>query len=750
MYFAHSENKIGEKEVVIEHLLEVTKLCKEFSNQWGKGTEGEVAGLYHDLGKYTEAFQQVLIGACKVDHATPGAAAALFKYKLKGVAAALSIQGHHDGLQYGSIDTLVSDLKMKNTRSRAGKTYSTVDFSKLIEYLVYDYGNLPSYEDLESDYYDLYKKTYYIDAMLYVRMLFSALVDADYLATEAHFQGDENGKVYRDVAPLLNPDKALDMLFAYKRGLERESKADSKINRIRKELFDVCFNAGFFDKGIYTLTAPTGSGKTLAMMGFALNHAKVNKLRRIIIVLPFCNIIDQTAKTYKNIFDEIDQPSIILEDHSLVDYGADGDGERRLFSENWDSPIIITTTVKFFESLFSNQPSACRKLHNISNSIVIFDEAQTMPANLTLATLNALAVLNARFGCSIVFSTATQPAYEHLNDLIRDKTETQWAPKEIVPSELKLFERSKRVTTIWVDESMSLDSVADTIAIHDKILVIVNLRRHAKTLFDLVNDNSGSTYHISTNMCPSHRLDVLNEINRRLKNDLPCKVISTQCIEAGVDIDFPVVWRAMAPLDAIVQAAGRCNRNGRTDGQVYIFTPNNEEEKYPGNEYKWGAITVKSILRQKAIELWDTGIIKEYYKRYFDSINISDVNQQLYDAIKRLDFIDTARHYRWIPKRGINILVPYKNKIDLFNQLKEEAFENGFSKKWARNAREICVSIMVHDNSPIHDYITEVMVMKRGKAVERSGYYVLLNSDLYNSHSGLDLTAEGGEDFYMA
>ena len=158
MYFAHSENKIGEKEVVIEHLLEVTKLCKEFSNQWGKGTEGEVAGLYHDLGKYTEAFQQVLIGACKVDHATPGAAAALFKYKLKGVAAALSIQGHHDGLQYGSIDTLVSDLKMKNTRSRAGKTYSTVDFSKLIEYLVYDYAIYLVNEDLESDYYDLYKR----------------------------------------------------------------------------------------------------------------------------------------------------------------------------------------------------------------------------------------------------------------------------------------------------------------------------------------------------------------------------------------------------------------------------------------------------------------------------------------------------------------------------------------------------------------------------------------------------------------
>ncbi len=748
MYYAHSENKSGVWESVYEHLKEVSNISKQFASEWGCSVEGEVAGLFHDLGKYTDAFQDVLRGAIKVDHATPSAAAALYQYKFDGIASAIAIQGHHDGLQFGDRENLINELSMRNTRSKLGKTYSTRDFKQLIKHLLNDFGNIPSRDGFESAYPKLCKQGINITAMLYVRMLFSSLVDADYLATEAHFEGDESGKRYRTIAPKLCPDQALKKLLLYKKNIVRNSTADIKINQIRNDLFNACCDSAKLSKGIFTLSAPTGSGKTLAMLAFALYHAKANGHRRIIIVLPFLNIIEQIAKVYKGILDEKGDYSIILEDHSLSDYGGKEEGNYRLFSENWDSPIIITTTVKFFESLFSNHPSSCRKLHNIANSIIIFDEAQTMPANLTLPTLDALTALNKRFGCSIVFSTATQPAYECLNDFLKNRTEQQWNPIEIVPDTLNLFERSKRVEPVWLEDTMSFEDIANKISSEKQVLLIVNLRRHARHLFDRISATTDDTFHLSTNMCPSHRLDTLNQIKERLKKQLPCKVISTQCIEAGVDIDFPIVWRSIAPLEAIIQAAGRCNRNGNGQGFVYIFTPDSEEDKYPSNEYKWGAITVKSMLMDKEIDLCDTDAIKAYYRKYFNSIRIDEINPELNSAIKKLNFKDTANHYKWIPSRGINVLVPYKNKLKEFNLLKEEAFTKGFSRKWAHDARELCVNVMLSYNSPLCDYITEVMVIKKGKEKEGSGYYVLLNDNLYHDKYGIDLTNTGDEEFY--
>jgi CRISPR-associated endonuclease/helicase Cas3 len=748
MYYAHSENKSGEWESVYEHLNEVSRLSKQFANEWGCSLEGEIAGLFHDLGKYTDLFQTVLRGAIKIDHATPGAAAALYQYKLNGIASAIAIQGHHDGLQYGDLENLKNELSMRNTRSKLGKTYSSQNFKQLINHLLTDFKNIPDHNDLDSIYLKLCQRGINITAMLYVRMLFSALVDADYLATEAHFQGDKSGKKYRHTAPTLNPDKGIKNLLSYKKNIENNSTADSKINQIRNDLFNACCNSAKKPKGIFTLSAPTGSGKTLAMLAFALYHAKANGHRRIIIVLPFLNIIEQMARTYKEIFDEKRAPSIILEDHSLSDYDGNEEGNYRLFSENWDSPIIITTTVKFFESLFSNQPSSCRKLHNIANSIIIFDEAQTMPANLMIPTLNALTALNNRFGCSVVFSTATQPAYESLNDFLKNKCEIQWNPIEIIPDDLKLFERSRRVKPVWLRNTMPFEKIANDISSEKQVLVIVNLRRHARDLFDRVSATTDDTFHLSTNMCPSHRLDTLNQIRERLENQLPCKVISTQCIEAGVDIDFPIVWRSIAPLEAIIQAAGRCNRNGNNEGHVYIFNPDSEEDKYPGNEYKWGAITVKGMLMDQEIDLCDTGAIKTYYKKYFNSIRIDKINPNLNSAILKLNFKDTDKHYKWIPSRGINILVPYKNKLNKFNLLKDEAFTKGFSRRWAHDAQELCVNVMLKQDSPLHEYITEIMVIKGGKEEEGSKYYVLLNDSLYHDKYGIDLANTGDEGFF--
>jgi len=747
MFYAHSENKAGIWENVISHLIAVSKLCKEFASEWGCESEGEIAGLFHDIGKYTDAFQKVLSGEfCKIDHATPGAAALLCQYRADGVAAAIAAQGHHDGLQSGHLDSLRSALSMKENRNQFGKTYSSTAFKELLNILLSDYQSIPSVENINSGYPGLCEQGKHIPAMLYVRMLFSALVDADYLATEAHFEGDNMGMKYREKSPELNPDVAITKLLDYKSKLEKNSKASSEINQIRKDLFTACNSAAKYPKGIFTLSAPTGAGKTMAMLAFALNHAKLNNQKRIIIVLPFLNIIEQTASIYKEILCEDSNSGYLLEDHSLSELNDNA----RLFSENWDSPLIITTTVKFFESLFSNRPTDCRKLHNIANSVVIFDEAQTMPARLTLPTLNALTALSSRFGCTIAFSTATQPAYESLNCFFSEKAELEWKPTEIVPADLRLFERSKRVKPIWNEQAMTFDHVAKQIVNANQVLAIVNLRRHAQELYNKVSDicENADTYHISTYMCPAHRLDVLKQVREQLAEELPCRLISTQCVEAGVDLDFPIVWRAMAPFEAIIQAAGRCNRNGRGEGIVNVFTPQLEEEKYPGEDYKRGAVTLKGMLMDKSIDLCDTKAIHTYYKKYFEFINIQNKNVELDNAITTHNFEDVEHNYHWIPSMGINILVPYKGQLEQFEALKEEGLNRGFSRKWAHSARQLCVNVILNNKTQIRDYITEVMIIKNRKEREGTGFYVLLNNSLYSEKYGLDVSCTGGEEFF--
>lgn len=752
MFYAHSENKIGKCESVLEHLYAVSKLCKEFTKEWNCESEGEITGLFHDVGKYTGAFQEVLKGKLnKIDHATPGAASMLYQYGLNGIAGAIAVQGHHDGLKSGAFIDLKTSLAMRENRSQNGKTYSSTAYKELINILLCDCKDLPAGDYIKSGYTILSEQGRQIPAMLYIRMLFSALVDADYLATEAHFEGDETGKRYREKAPDLDHDAAIQQLLNYKLEIERTSKAKAEINQLRKDLFDACYFAADCARGIFTLSAPTGTGKTLAMLAFALKHAKKNGQKRIIIVLPFLNIIEQTANIYKKILCEGDDPSYILEDHSLSDIGENDNS--RLFSENWDSPIIITTTVKFFEALFSSRPVNCRKLHNIANSVVIFDEAQTMPAQLTIPTLNALTALSSRFGCTIVFSTATQPAYETLNRYFADKAEVGWEPKEIIPKELKLFERSSRVKivkTVWHTQVMSFDYVAREIADSRQVLAIVNLRRHAQELYNKVSELCSGTdnYHLSTYMCPAHRLDVLKQVKERLSKSLPCRLISTQCVEAGVDLDFPIVWRAMAPLEAIIQAAGRCNRNGKQEGTVNIFIPEIEEEKYPGEDYKRGAVTLKGMLLEKNIDLCDTEAINFYYKQYFKLINIQDKNAKLKEAITCLHFEDVQRNYHWIPSNGINVLVPYNGQIELFEDLKNEGLNCGFSHKWLHYAQQLCVNVVINNKSQLKDYIAEVPIIRKSFEREGTGFYVLLNNELYSEKYGLDVLCTGGEGFF--
>ncbi len=424
-------------------------------------------------------------------------------------------------------------------------------------------------------------------------MLFSCLVDADFLDTEQHFNPAQEKQ---RIVPDLQPERALEIL---KKHLAAKS-SDGPVNALRKQLLDDCLNAAKKPPGLFTLTAPTGSGKTLSSLAFALQHiihhnAKLDqddprRFRRIIVVIPYTSIIEQTAKVYRDIFEqalEKDGKDYVLEHHSAVapreqkeDRGHDAEEDRlrraRLAAENWASPLVVTTNVQFFESLFSNRPSDCRKLHNIGRSVVLFDEVQTLPPRLVPSLLSGVRLLTRDYGVTAVFMTATQPAFASAGEALP----YDWKPEPISTNEAGLAEalRRTKIELPQRGESFSWANIAAKLAAEPQSLCVVNTTKDARELFRLVRGiQPDAVFHLSARMCPAHRQEKLAEIRRRLKpeNNEPCRLVSTQLIEAGVDVDFPIAYRALGPLDSIIQTAGRCNREGRhaEPRPVIIFRP---------------------------------------------------------------------------------------------------------------------------------------------------------------------------------
>lgn len=749
-YFAHSESNGGIKEPVIDHLLAVATLCEGFAASWECGLEGRAAGLFHDLGKYSELFQKVLRREeFHVDHASPGAFALIQTNRNNGLAAAIAVQGHHDGLDTGMAQTFMSMVDLRKQQGYNQKRYSSTDSPGLITIFKDNGGESPV---IETSKYPAYcKGQQHISAMMYVRMLYSALTDADFLATEAHFVRESGEYAFRSIGAVLEADVAIKCLNQYRDDVKARSNADVAVNKMRDELYDCCSRAGSLPRGVFTLTAPTGSGKTLASLAFALEHARIHGLNRVIFVLPYLNIIEQTASEYEKIFQPIFGKSYILQDHSLSENSDDE--QIRLLAENWDSPVIITTTVKFFEGLFSNRPSVCRRLHNIARSLIVFDEAQTMPPRLAVPTLAAITELVVSYGCSVVFSTATQPAFEVLAKKVEKFCGMPWSPKEIVP--VGLFAPPKRVKVYWpeIEERNDWEEISRKVLEHRKALVIVNLRRHATHLFKLLKgDQCEGIYHLSTSMCPEHRKEVLAQVKKKLKDPAAvCILVSTQCIEAGVDVDFPVVFRSFAPLEAVIQSAGRCNRNGKLEkGELNVFLPVTQEEKYPDENYAKASSEVKLMLHRSrdmpgAVDINNPFIIKEYYAKIFADKTVE--NEKLNAAIKALDFIETNREYRWIDNHGINILVPYAPYLDTYNELCIQAREGNITREWISRARMLAVNTPLNKKSKIYDLLEPVFKIRRRQR-KQTDWYILLREEGYSEKTGLKM--EGVEVDYIA
>jgi CRISPR-associated endonuclease/helicase Cas3 len=745
-FFAHSGSFVGVWELLRDHLSAVAALAADFAAEFDEEERGYVAGLLHDLGKYGDLFQRRLLNQeSGIDHWSAGAWVSATTYGKAGALVALAIAGHHMGLQSW---TDLRRLDPAKPRPAEAPRLSETNFDVLLSRLADDGLRLP--QDLgEAPLLPAEA----VVRMLETRMLFSALTDADFLATEGHFDPDK-GRLRR-AAESLDAPSLISRLLAHMGKVRTDSRAATTVNSLREDLLSACNEAAQRPPNLYTLTAPTGSGKTLALLRFALEHARIHGQHRVVVVLPFLSIIDQTVSVYREVLaeglDEDIARLLVLEDHSLTgnQQGEEDKVEitsarqRALLAENWDAPIVITTSVQFLESLFSNSPAACRKLHRLANSVVILDEVQTLPLRIAIPTLAALSHFSRRYRTTVVFSTATQPAFDHLDGPVKKLSVAGWRPQEIVPAALNLYARASRVSASWPseDERSSLDDLAGSLAALDQALCIVNVKRDARELFlKLESRRNDDLFHLSTDMCPEHRKAVLADVREQLAAGHPCLVVATQCVEAGVDLDFPVVYRALAPLDAIAQAAGRCNRNGRlSKGELHVFRP--VDARYPSSDYKQATALTAEMLAQARgdLNLDDPNVFRNYYRRLYSLASIEAQNPDLLEAIQALNFVEVRRHYHVIENAdSINVLTAYDPTR--YEELATGVREKGLSRRWVAAARPLTVGLFRPRGAHrIYDLLEPARLRDRSQAPD---WFIHLRPEHYHRKLGLQVPKE--------
>lgn len=577
-FLAHvDEDPAGEFRLHLlgEHLRSVADLAGGFAEPFGGAEWARLAGLWHDLGKFQPAFQQYIRtesgydpeahmeeGAPgRVDHSSVGALHAIGHLSETGAAGkaagrllAYVIAGHHAGLP----DWHQSDGGAASLQARLAERASLYQVTKTVNaagpYLEarFPAGGPPSRKS----------------ASLWVRFLFSALVDADFLDTEAFMDPGRSAR--------RSGWKALpEITSIFDAFMEDKVRHDTEVNRIRAEILGWCRDAATWDPGLFSLTVPTGGGKTLSSMAFALRHAREHGKRRVIYVIPYTSIIEQTAEVFRSALGETEPWTVLLEHHSSLD--ADRETPRsRLAAENWDAPVVVTTSVQFFESLFAARTSRTRKLHNLVDSVVVLDEVQLVEADLLHPILDVTQLLADEFGVSVLLMTATRPTWA-VGGHSAATTPALEGVREIVPDPHRLHERLRRVeihVPSSLDEVQEWDEVAERILGEPSALCIVSRRQDARELFERVQQRDPDAVHLSALMCGAHRSAVIRDVKERLSRGDAVRVVSTQLVEAGVDLDFPVVFRALAGLDSIAQAAGRCNREGRLErGAVHVFVP---------------------------------------------------------------------------------------------------------------------------------------------------------------------------------
>lgn len=677
----------SEWEHLAVHLREVAELAAEFASAFGARDWGYLAGLWHDLGKYSREFQDYLKAATseahleeknvtvRVDHSTAGAQHADRSVKIVGRLLAYLIAGHHAGLPDGiSSEAGGSTLEARLKKSIPDWMDAPSEFTAVPQMqpppgFAFVSGHATSF---------------------FLRMLFSCLVDADFLCTERFM---DKGRASR--RPNSLPSIAA-MEECLQRHLTKFGKAVTEVQSQRAGILNACLDAAGRPPGLFSLTVPTGGGKTLSSLAFALKHARLHGMERVVYVIPFTSIIDQNAKVFRDALAELGG-DVVLEHHSNLDPDSKHVTQTtRLAAENWDARLIVTTNVQFFESLHAKETSRCRKLHRLAKSVIILDEAQTLPISYMQPCLKALEQLSTNYGSSVVLCTATQPAIVKRDDFKIGLP----PPHEIIPDPPKLYAALKRVEVTYLGTVPDAELVP-LLQTHSQALCIVSTRRHAAELFRAL-PKSDDNVHLSAIMCPEHRSEVITTIRQRVKDGLPCRVISTQLIEAGVDLDFPVVYRSLAGLDSIAQAAGRCNREGKLSGmgQTFVFKP---ERAIPPGYLRQSAQVAEQVMPGHA-DVLSLDAVEHYFRMHYwqrstemDAKKIMECwptqQPKKPEDLFLYMFKTCSEKFRFIESNYQSVIIPWGDRGEQLRDDIAAAFDPRDQWPLARRAQRFIVSI---------------------------------------------------------
>jgi CRISPR-associated endonuclease/helicase Cas3 len=701
-YFAHSglQADLSDWQPLQQHLTQVAVLAAERAHAFKASDWAHLIGLLHDLGKYSQAFQARIRGSQqRADHATAGAKVVMQHFvrlygntkEVRSCAKllAFAIAGHHAGLANGNGEGRErSTLKQRLINTKIPDLDVAWEQEIVLpERMAFPAMRLHTKPEKHKNFHWIFL----------ARMLFSCLIDADRIDTE-NYTRRINGQspLSSDHHPSIQVLKAQLNRYLYQL---RQTAQDTTVNMLRQNILAHARQQAAQPPGLFSLTVPTGGGKTLTSLAFALDHAAQHSgMRRVIYVIPFTSIIEQTAQVFRRALGE--HQGAVLEHHSAFDRDklpeeiknlgkprqADYRDKLRLTMESWDAPIVVTTAVQFFESLFSDRPSQCRKLHNIAGSVIVLDEAQTLPLKLLRPIMAAIDELALNYGCSVVLCTATQPALQD-GDFHNGFENV----REIAPNPPGLFQKLRRTQVENLKEQSDEDLTAH-LRRHPQVLMIVNNRRHARELFESIASEEGAC-HLTTSMCAEHRSQKLDEVRARLAAGLPCRLVATSLIEAGVDVDFPTVYRAEAGLDSIAQAAGRCNREGRRafeDSVVFVFQ--SPKWKAPP-ELAQLAAPMRFILRLHEGDVFAPDALKKYFSEVYHTKGTELDQHNILQSIcstEESDFLfqTIASQFRMIESHMVPIIIPFDavadENLELLRKLPEQMSVGKIAQKLQR------------------------------------------------------------------
>lgn len=714
MEFVTHRREDGTFQPLKEHIENVGERAAQFAAAFDAAEHGREAGLLHDIGKYSSKGQKRQRDpehTAKVDHSSAGAQEA---FRRKDPIAAFAVAGHHGGLpDFGSRgDTDGGTLCSRLNKPLTGGDDPSAWKQEIV---------LPSSIPMPSWAVNCQEGR--VQA-LYTRMLFSCLVDADFLDTEAALQGRQPRGGYASLEELLQK------LQSHVAPWLKEPK--NELCAKRSAILQSCLQGGEREEGLYTLTVPTGGGKTVSSLAFALTHAVRHDMKRVVYVIPYTSIIEQNAK----VFAEILGPENVLEHHSQTELADEkGDAEtpearrRRLACENWDAPVIVTTAVQFFESLYAAKTSRCRKLHNLAGSVVIFDEAQTLPVPFLKPCISAIGELVRHYGATAVLCTATQPELGRLfNELA-----PELSIREIAPEPDELFEFFRRVS-FQREGQLSNEELAARLTETEQVLCIVNTRKRAREIFQLLPEEG--RFHLSTLMTPQDRKRVLDAVRERLKERKPCRVVSTSLVEAGVDVDFPAVWREVAGLDSILQAAGRCNREGKksaAESRVHIFHADGNIPRM----LKLNVAAAESVLADYE-DVNTRPAIHAYFQTLLWAKGDAALDEKrILESESKFRFRQTDKDFHLIDENTVTVYIPSKADPKDIQALRDKQFSKGLLRRLSQSA--------------VNLYDTECQKLMENGALEmfaEDGYAILLNPNMYSDECGLEICPEGDECFF--